>query len=156
MLIDCTHALPARLETRRALAESCPLCGRTEHRVWAIIPSLAPCATDGGSLLSYRGRAFSLCSLISSSLFCSYRMDWSAEREGLEEGPTLVERGACENSQLGRPGASQGGREGEPAPGRRAGSVAWFSLRPGCSRLENGLVPWCSGVSALPAVEQAA
>lgn len=42
-------------------------------------------------------------------------MDWSAEREGLEEGPTLV--GARENSQLGRPGASQGGREGEAALG---------------------------------------
>lgn len=48
-------------------------------------------------------------------------MDWSAERQGLEEGPTLVGKGARENSQLGRPGASQGGREGEAAPGAAQG-----------------------------------
>lgn len=42
MLIDCTHALPARLETRRVRAECGPLCGQAEHRVWAIIPSTAP------------------------------------------------------------------------------------------------------------------
>lgn len=46
MLIDCTYALPARLETRRAPAECGPLCGQTEHGVWAIIPSTPLCATD--------------------------------------------------------------------------------------------------------------
>lgn len=123
----------------------------------AIIPSLAPCATDGGSSLSYRGRAFSLCSLISSSLFCSYRMDWSAERQGLEEGPTLVGKGARENSPAREARCEPGWGERRGGPRCCAGSVAQFSLRPGCSRLEKGLpCPGAPGVPALPAVEQAA
>lgn len=112
MLIYCARALPPRLEARGAPAECGPLCGRTEHGVWAIIPSAHLCATEGGSRVSYRSHAFSLCSSISSSLFCSHEIDRSAERDGLEERPSQEEGGGRGGEQPGRPGA---GRGSEPA-----------------------------------------
>lgn len=58
-------ALPARLETRRALAESLnTLCDRTEHRAWAIIPwPLCPQMEALGSLIGAWVHSVS-CSLI--------------------------------------------------------------------------------------------